>query len=194
MSLVLDELNNKILDEAEQILYEFGLYDSLMKFGNPHVSGSYLMKLMTWRDLDIYLEMDSIDTDTFFELGKEISTKLNPSKMSFRNELIGKTQHLPIGLYWGVHTNLFNQKWKIDIWAIDSETVNQKQSEVEGMKVKIDKSKRNIILELKNILHNHPLYRKTFFSIDIYDAVLNDEIISLEKFKEWLFKKKKIEI
>lgn len=33
--------------------------------------------------------------------------------MSFRNELVGETAHLPNGLYWGVHTKLFDQKWKL---------------------------------------------------------------------------------
>jgi hypothetical protein len=194
LNLDLHKLNEKILKEADEILYEFGLYDSLKKFGNPQVSGSYLLKLMTWRDLDIYLESETIDNETFFELGKEITMKLNPSKMSFRNELIGKTPHLPKGLYWGVHTKLFDQQWKIDIWAIDSEEVKQKQGGVEELKSKIDKYKRQSILELKNQLHSHPLYRKTFFSVDIYDAVLNDKIISIQQFKEWLYIKKEIQI
>lgn len=194
LSLDLDELNKKILNEADEILYQFGLYDTLKKFGNPYVSGSYLLKLMTWRDLDIYLESDSIDTDTFFDLGKEISNKINPYKMSFRNELIGKTPHLPKGLYWGIHTNLFDQKWKIDIWVIDFKEVKRKQSVVEDVKIKMDNCNRKSILELKNILHSHPLYRKKFFSIDIYNAVLDDKIVSIEQFKEWLCTKKGIGI
>lgn len=194
MSVDLDKLNEKILTEADTILYELGLYDLLKKFGNTQVSGSYLLKLMTWRDLDIYLDSESIDNETFFELGKEISIKLNPSKMSFRNELIGRTMHLPKGLYWGIHTNLFDQKWKIDIWAIDSEDIKQKQRGVEDLKSKIDENKRQSILELKNQLHSHPLYRKTFFSVDIYDAVLNDKVTSLEQFKEWIYQKEKIKI
>jgi hypothetical protein len=194
LSFNFDEVNEKILNEADEILYGLGLFDILGKYGNPQVSGSYLLKLMTWRDLDIYLESNSIGTEAFFELGKEISTKLNPSKMSFRNELIGKTPHLPKGLYWGVHTNFLEQKWKIDIWAIDSKEVKKKQSEVEEIQFKIDHSKRQLILELKSRVHSNSLYRKTFFSIDVYDAVLNDEITSLEQFKKWLYIKKEIEI
>ncbi|WP_282139199.1 hypothetical protein [Rossellomorea aquimaris] len=194
MSLKLNELNQEILNEAEEILYGLELFDILKKYGNPIVSGSYLLKLMTWRDLDIYLETDSIGTEDFFSLGKEISTKLNPSKMSFRNELIGKTPHLPKGLYWGVHTNLFNQQWKIDIWAVESEEVKQKQSGIEEIQFKIDNPKRQLILELKSHLHRHSLYRKTFFSVDIYDAVLNYDITSLEQFKEWLYINKEIKL
>ncbi len=70
----------------------------------------------------------------FFELGKDISIRLTPSKMSFRNELIGKTHHLPNGLYWGVHTYLFGHQWKIDIWAIGSEEIKQKQKKIKRIK------------------------------------------------------------
>ncbi|MYL54925.1 hypothetical protein GLW08_16445 [Pontibacillus yanchengensis] len=194
MSLDLNRLNEKLLNEADGILYELGLYDSLKKYGDPKVSGSYFLNLMTWRDLDIYLKSEAMDNETFFDLGKEITMKLNPSKMSFRNELIGKTPHLPEGLYWGVHTNLFDEKWKVDIWAINSEEVKRKQREVEEIKYRLDNSKKESILELKNQLHSHPLYRKTFFSVDIYDAVLNDKVTSLEQFKEWLCKRKEIQI
>ncbi|WP_214484765.1 hypothetical protein [Bacillus sp. SM2101] len=130
MSLELEKLNKEIMRESDEILYTMGLYDLLKKFGNPQVSGSYSLKIMTWRDLDIYLESDTINVDMFFELGKEITLKLEPSKMSFRNELIGQTPHLPSGLYWAVHINLFGQQWKIDIWTIYSEEVKEKQNVV----------------------------------------------------------------
>lgn len=114
--------------------------------------------------------------------------------MSFRNELIGKTPHLPKGLYWGVHSFLFDQNWKIDIWAIDSKELKEKQSVIEKIKHKVNHDNRLTILKLKNQLHNHPLYRKTFFSVDIYDAVLEDKITSSEQFKEWIYSTKDIEI
>ncbi|UOQ84662.1 hypothetical protein [Gracilibacillus salinarum] len=101
MSLELEVLNKEISNEAYDILYENGFYDLLRKFGNPQISGSYFLQLMTWRDLDIYLESESINVTTFFELGKEITDMMNPAKMIFRNELMGNTPGLPNGLYWG---------------------------------------------------------------------------------------------
>ncbi|MGE7692386.1 hypothetical protein ACQKMI_24840 [Lysinibacillus sp. NPDC097214] len=194
MSIDLEKLNSDILDEANEILYKLGLYDALKKYGNPQVSGSYSLKLMTWRDLDIYLETDTSNNDNFFELGKEISIKLKPTKMSFRNELIGKTPHLPNGLFWGVHTNLFGHQWKIDIWAIGSEEVKKKQNDVEEIKIQLDDIKRKSILELKKQLHSHPKYRKAFFSVDIYQSVINDNIESLSQFEEWLSRKSGIKL
>src|SRR5687767_13560713 len=113
-------LNSIIKEEADNIFFEKGLSGILSSFGTPHISGSYALDLMTWRDLDIYLEVDNISETDFFTLGSKVCSALTPVKMSYRNELIGKTKGLPAGLYWGVY--LGNERagaWKIDIWAVD---------------------------------------------------------------------------
>jgi hypothetical protein len=47
-------LNTLIKQEADKILFDEGLLSILRSFGTPHISGSYSLDLMTWRDLDIY--------------------------------------------------------------------------------------------------------------------------------------------
>src|ERR1051326_8117974 len=111
--------NDLIKKEADEILHSKGLLQILNSFGTPHISGSYSLDLMTWRDLDIYLEAGNITTKDFFLLGEKIATALNPLKMSFRNEIIAKTKGLPNGLNWGIY--LGNERagaWKIDIWLV----------------------------------------------------------------------------
>ena len=192
--MTLEILNQKILNEADEILYRYELYDLLKKYGKPFITGSYLLKLMTWRDLDIYLKLDSMNSEKFFELGNEIMIKLDSHKMNYRNELLAKTPHLPKGLYWGIHTMLFDEKWKIDIWGIDSEQYKQKLTDIKDISTNINGIHRNSILSLKSQLHSHPLYRKKFFSKDIYDSVIYGQIQTLEEFKVWLYKKKEIKI
>ncbi|MBS4220285.1 hypothetical protein KHA96_18445 [Bacillus sp. FJAT-49711] len=194
MSNDIEDLNLMITREANEILYTLGLFNILKKYGNPHISGSYLLKMMTWRDLDIYLESDRMNDELFFELGKEISINLKPAKMSFRNELIGRTPHLPKGLYWGVYTTFFGQQWKIDIWAISSREFQKKLSEFEKLYSQIDSIKRKRILDLKSQLHSHHKYRKVFFSVDIYEAVVQDNIQTINQFKEWLIEKNGVEL
>lgn len=189
-----EKVNSDIMNEANKILHDKGLFPILEKLGTPLVSGSYVLRMMTWRDLDIYVESDSINQDSFFDVGKEISSCLQPSKMSFRNEFIGKTSHLPNGLYWGVHTNLFEKPWKIDIWIMGSDEVRKKQESLEKMKVQISQDTRQAILHLKSQLHTHQRYRKEFFSVDIYNAVIEDQIHTVNEFKVWLYERKGIEI
>jgi hypothetical protein len=56
----LKDLNNTIKAEAAQILHEGGLLGILNSFGKPHITSSYYLDLTTWRDLDIYLEAQTI--------------------------------------------------------------------------------------------------------------------------------------
>src|SRR5437870_923595 len=101
MNTSLTDLNSTIKSEADVILYEQGLFEILQCFGTPHISGSYSLDLMTWRDLDIYLEVENIAETDFFSLGSKICAALSPEKMSYRNERIAKSYGLPHGLYWG---------------------------------------------------------------------------------------------
>ena len=52
------QLNEELKTEADELLYKKGVFDLLQKYGTPHVTGSYFLNLMTWRDLDIYLETE----------------------------------------------------------------------------------------------------------------------------------------
>jgi hypothetical protein len=47
VSTDIEEINLKIIKEADEILYTLGLLDILKKFRNPQVSGSYSLKMMT---------------------------------------------------------------------------------------------------------------------------------------------------
>lgn len=137
------QLNNAIKKEAEEILIKKGLMRVLYSYGVPHPSGSFELDLMTWRDLDIYLETSNFSETEFFKMGGEIAKLLDPVKMSYRNELIAKTDGLPSGLYWGIY--LGNERtgaWKIDVWAIDSSEYIRLAGHCNSIKKKINS--RNI--------------------------------------------------
>ncbi|MGM1050692.1 MAG: hypothetical protein ACQEXX_31945 [Bacillota bacterium] len=106
--------------------------------------------------------------------------------MHYRNEFIGCTEHLPRGFYWGCYTNIISNAWKVDVWAISSDEFAQRHQEIHELKSKINAEQRMAILRLKKSLYNHPLYRKQFFSVDIYTAVIEDYIDSENNFNNWL--------
>ncbi|MDD2890602.1 MAG: hypothetical protein PHE49_08205 [bacterium] len=189
----LERLNTKLVREADRLLKDFGLLKTLSKYGTPIITGSYVLKLMTWRDLDIHIEVKKFDGHKFFELGKEIMSKLKPDRMHYRNELIMKDIRLPMGLYWGVYTKILSQDtWKIDIWAMDSHQTKVHERQFEDLKSKINKENRITILTIKNLYHKHPEHRKKFTSMDIYNAVIKDNVKTIEEFSIWLAKNKGI--
>ena len=182
----LQKQNIQIKKEADEILYTRGVIDILKLYGLPHISGSYELDLMTWRDLDIYLEVDNISETDFFILGGKIASALNPLKMSFRNELIGKTKGLPNGLYWGIYLgDERNGAWKIDIWAINKTECKRLLHYCEEIKNKLNHSNSLEILNIKSQCWQDPEYRKSYISMDIYEAVLENNINTIEGFIEY---------
>lgn len=173
--------------EADALLFDKGLHDVLLSFGTPHYTGSYALQLMTWRDLDIYLETDRPALPRFFELGRQVAALLNPVKMSFRNELLARTEGLPKGLYWGVYLgNERNGAWKIDIWAMDAEECRSRLAYCNQLAGSISPTDKESILAIKSHCWRDPAYRKAYTSSDIYEAVLNHGVADIDGFKAYL--------
>jgi hypothetical protein len=184
----LEQLNSVIISEANRILHDYGLLQIMSRHGTPVLTGSYVLELMTWRDLDIYLETNEMTNQRFFQLGDELVSSLKPHRMHYRNEFIGRTPTLPAGLYWGIYTSSlgFPEEWKIDIWAIDAKQVNDLQRQLNELKDRIGHDKRPPILAIKNHFCRHPEYRRKFTSSDIYSAVIKEGIASVGEFSQWL--------
>jgi hypothetical protein len=180
-------LNKVIKREADEILYQKGVMDILNAFGTPYVHGSYLLDLMTWRDLDIYLQADLISETDFFVLGERICRAFSPVKMSYRNERKAKTQGLPHGLYWGVY--LGNERagaWKIDLWAVSTRECQQRLQYGDSIKQGLTPEAVQRILEIKSACWRDAAYRRAYSSADIYEAVLDKKITNIEEFRAYI--------
>ncbi len=190
----LEKLNSTIMNEANKILYDQGLLEILGKYGTPVLTGSYVLELMTWRDLDIYLESNDMTEVRFFELGRDIALCLKPRRMQYRNEFVGKTPGLPLGLYWGIYiTGLdFPEEWKIDIWALDSQEMELCQEEFDDLRSRISIDDRPAILTIKHQFCQYSEYQRSFSSVDVYRAVIEEDIKSIEEFARWLEKNRGI--
>jgi hypothetical protein len=179
--------NEQLHVEADDILDKKGLRKILNQYGIVHITGSYALGLMTWRDLDIYLETENLTEQKFFELGKDIAFLLQPVKMSFRNERIAQTKGLPVGLYWGVY--LGDEKkgsWKIDVWGLSSQECKERLRFCDQIAERLTRDSKMKILEIKSRCWMDPLYRKFYSSNDIYTAVLEKHVHNLDSFKIYL--------
>ena len=194
MNESLVKLNSAIKAEADEIFLNHGLLDILNSFGTPHITGSYALGLMTWRDLDIYLQVDNFSQTDFFKLGGKISAAFNPVKMSFRNELIAQTKGLPTGLYWGIYFG--NERAgdrKVDIWAVSATECRRLIQYCTAIQQKLTPETISKILNIKSQCWQDPEYRRSYSSADIYDAVLEKNVSSIESFRKYLKTYKKTE-
>jgi hypothetical protein len=146
-----------------------------------------MMQLMTWRDLDIHLVPEELDRTSFFALGGHIAELLTPHRMQFRDETVGGTEGLPSGLYWGVY--LGNERaggCKLDIWATDARGLDRVHAYCRGIERRLSEQSRDIIMAIKAECWQHPEYRRSFGSGDIYEAVLEHDIRDVRAFWEHL--------
>jgi hypothetical protein len=171
--------------EADSLL-DAGLRDTLANYGEVHVIGSYALRLMTWRDLDIHLVRDCPDLVGFFEVGAAVAALLEPHRMHFRDERRVGTPGLPRGLYWGVY--LGDERagaWKIDVWSTDRAGFEDVRCHGERLAARLSEASRHTILTIKSACWQHPEYRRGFSSGDIYSAVLDHGVADVEGF--WRF-------
>ncbi len=184
---LLFEQNNRIKEEADNILHENRLLEILGAYGKPYVSGSYALNLMTWRDLDIYLETDLISDERFFQLGGELCAALSPLRMNFRNERIAKADGLPDGLYWGIYLGDERQgAWKIDVWAVCPKECERLIKYCEAIREQLDEITSGAILSIKSQCWQDPEYRRTYSSAHIYETVLRGGARDLQGFWDYL--------
>ena len=173
--------------EADGLLDAGGLRALLGRYGTVHAAGSYALRLMTWRDLDLYLETPGMSVAEFFALGGKIAELLRPVKMFYDNHLIGDERPLPRGLYWGVRLgDLAQGAWKIDIWAVDPEERRRLAAFTEQLAARLTPEARTKILSIKYQFCRHPAYRKSFAGITVYRAVLDDGVETSEEFLAYL--------
>jgi hypothetical protein len=159
----------------------------LETYGLVHVSGSYALNLLVWRDLDIYLVTAGLPLSEFFHLGGQIADLLTPTRMHFRNERVAKTEGLPEGWYWGIY--LGNERkgaWKIDVWAVNPAQFMVLDGFRKNVESRLTTSARRKILETKAQCWMKPGYRRTFSSRDIYEAVLGGDVDDLSSFEAYL--------
>ncbi len=186
------DINSKLKAEADFLLKDKGLFEVLQKYGSVDVHGSYKLDLMTWRDLDIYVVSDSFSNYEVFDLGRGVAVCLNPMKMTYVDErqrrlAPGYPEGYPVGYYWGVMLgHALKDAWKMDIWMLSRVEYAKAILPHDTIAKKLTDQTRQIIMEIKSAVWNHSLYRKNFFSVDIYNAVLDSGVVGLDSFRQYL--------
>jgi hypothetical protein len=82
--------NEDLKSEADQLVLECGLPELLATYEGWFIGGSYSYDLMCWRDLDVYILDPQHDLRHCFEIGYELTHRLNARKSRFTNNVSGK--------------------------------------------------------------------------------------------------------
>jgi hypothetical protein len=169
-----------IKSNADILLHQTGLLTCLQKYGGVHITGSYYMDTMCWNDLDIYLEADPSAFD-IYPMIAEVNALLRP----FRFDGFADGGRL----FYGLETFAAGERWNIDIWIKDAAGIRRSLEYCDGIlhQLRENPEKRAAILSIKAELISMGMYGfdknkdHHYHSNEIYDAVLNENILTAEE-------------
>ena len=170
-------------NNADKLLYDFGLLNELNNYGTPYIVGSYAMDLMAWNDLDIYVSNEAMSTEKLYELTSFILRTFRPVWYEAKKEVSdGKTVW-----FHGFETEILGELCNVDIWFFDKETITKASDFSKNIKQKllVDPELKEVVINIKqSLIENEQYGFDKFSSMDVYKAVFEDNIRSYKEFIE----------
>ncbi len=166
---------------AEYILHELDLVNQWNRFGTCHLVGAVAYRLVVAPDIDMEIFCHEPKIEDGFEIIRACALYPKVTWTRFWNAL-GPPHH---GLYWQVRYNYEGEEWKIDMWSVaDSYSEPCGTHLTEPMNRALTPESRETILSLKEAIFTNDTLDCP--SIQIYRAVLDSDVRTLDELKEWL--------
>ncbi|MDE7303743.1 MAG: hypothetical protein K2N60_10545 [Oscillospiraceae bacterium] len=169
-------------EQADYILYQCGLLEELKKYGCPHIIGSYRMDMMAWNDLDIDVENEKMSLDKLHNLSEYIIKTFRPVWYEAKEE---RTDENKTVWFHGFEMLLNGQLWNIDIWFFDKDTIEKAEQYCDSISRQVSDMPdlKQRITDIKQELISRRLYSfEQYTSMDVYNAVLNQQITNIDDF------------
>jgi hypothetical protein len=181
-------LDENLRAEGQSVLDRSGIGEIINEAGF-HAVGSFVMKTMTWRDMDFERYDDNPSWERHWELGNRLSQLDWVWSLHCNDSYRDPRTPDDYGYYWGLRMSDPDQKsnefWKIDLWTARQKEFEKSSPNRELWNRLMTEEKRYIILSIKDRLWTHPQYRQTLLSVHIYEAVLQNGITEIDGFREW---------
>jgi hypothetical protein len=174
--------------QAEDIIQATNVSQVFGKLGVVEVIGSVRLNTMFRRDIDLLVFSENVGRG----LAEKATAQLVESK-NFRNVGLADYQtkpgfDMPAGYYWElIFEDKMGESWKFDIWYLrpDEKYSDMVMTAIQRFELAIASSpeKRKLILEIKEKYFDGTKYRDSVKGIDIYTAVIEEGIRSIDEFK-----------
>jgi hypothetical protein len=160
--------------EAATFVRELGLIEMLGRAGRVLQLGSAVTGLMVWRDLDFGVDAPGLTTEAAWETLLPVLGRCSSLRYTYDHE---DQRH-----YFVMRI----EAWKVDVslwFAGVPSAVEPFQAELPA---RLTPESRLTILRLKDFWHRLAHYPEIVSAWEIYDAVLNHEVRTLEAFDAFL--------
>jgi len=174
-------------DEAQSVLKELNLVELLNAGGVVRQTGSTVLGLMVWRDIDLQVSSPGLSIGRAFEIMQPLLTHPHVKQVRYLQQNGHfKLADLDERYFFMVYYEYPGQaEWKLDIsfWldaGVRPEPLH------DAIAQQLTPETRLTILRIKDAWYQLPAYRSEVASIDIYDAVLQHGVRTLSEFDQYL--------
>jgi hypothetical protein len=179
--------------EADEVLARSRI-GAILEEARYEVVGSYVMRTMTWRDLD-FERYEEPDWERHWEVGARLARTGWFWRLNCVNSYREGGNDRPQGLYWGLRlsdpseadpaSNPSAIVWKLDLWTGRIEEFASAMPKRQLWASLMTDEKRSHILAIKEAVWQEPEYRRSMLSVHVYEAVLEEDVRGVEEFREW---------
>ena len=178
------ERAGRLRQEVDIVMDLIGLHDILRMYAHVYPTGSYLLDLMVFPDIDLYITPVSIPQ--LFEIGAQIARCELVTQVVF--ERSEDPVLLPGGLYLKprIRYGDWGRPWKIDIWSLDEDLISTKMAEMEHFRSRLTPELRQKIIEYKISIMTAQLRPPAYSGYYIYQAFLEEGLLEFPDVTSYL--------
>lgn len=182
------KISKRYKARADQLLKKTGLIGDLGKYGEVHLTGAYAADMMMHGDIDIeVVKGGKFSQKEIFEIFKKLYLKDAFKSLYLKGRWDDPRlgQEFPDGQYMGAKTRLDGERWTIDMWFVGKKEAERRKRLNSFINEKINGKNKELILRFKKFRNENGL---SISGYEIYEAVLKNEIGSMEKLKRFFSK------
>lgn len=178
--------------EAQRVLQELNMIELLSAGGVVRQTGSTVLGLMVWRDIDLQVSSPRLSIGRVFEIMLPLLTHPHVKHVHYLHQ----SEHFKLAdlderYFFMIYYERPGQaEWKLDISFWLDEGVRP-QPLHEAIEQELTPETRLTILRIKEGWYQLPAYRVEVVSTDIYDAVLHHGVRTLTEFDQYLIERRK---
>ncbi len=165
------ERAGKLQVEAGEVMKTIKLMESLQPYGEVVFTGSYFLDVMVYPDLDLYVPMTSIEN--IFTAAGQMASSTRVERVNYENE---DHPTIPGGIFLNLRVNFgaWGRPWKVDIWWLDENVIQEKMNSMHHFKKMITPDLRELIIHYKNSLINSAGRTPQYSGYFVYKAFLDE--------------------
>jgi len=178
--------SENLCNTANEILAKTNAIEIFSKLGKVEIIGSLRLKMMYRLDIDLLVISEKIEKTEAQEITKHFLDMGIFQTVALADYQTFPAYDMPLGFYWELIIPYENKNWKFDVWYLKPEEkyTDMVLSSIKRFESALAKNpeKSETILKIKEAYFDGVKYRDKVKSFDIYTAVLENGVNSVEEF------------